>query len=52
MMSFSEDKQTNVIEAFKSTPRYLADLLNIDNPYDDSCKIFKSGLPPIPNPHT
>ena len=26
-------KQAEIIEAFKSTSRYLDDLLNIDNPY-------------------
>ena len=33
MMSLSDDTQTDVIEAFNSTSRYLDDLLNIDNPY-------------------
>ena len=33
MMSFSEEKQSNVIDAFSSTSRYLDDLLNIDNNY-------------------
>ena len=32
-MSLSGDNQTNINEAFKSTFRYLGDLLNIDNPY-------------------
>ena len=31
MLSFSEDNQSDVIEAFNSTSRYLDDLLNIDN---------------------
>ena len=31
--SFSDVKQTEIIEVFKSTSRYLDDLLNIDNPY-------------------
>ena len=35
MMSLSADTQADVIEAFNSTSRYLADLLNIDNPYFD-----------------
>ena len=30
---FSDVKQAEIIEAFKSTSRYLDDLLNIDNPY-------------------
>ena len=33
MDSFNHDNQTDVIEAFNSTSRYLEDLLNIDNPY-------------------
>ena len=33
MTSFSDVKQAEIIEAFKSTTRYLDDLLNIDNPY-------------------
>ena len=33
MTSFSDVKQAEIIEAFKSTSRYLDDLLNIDNPY-------------------
>ena len=33
MMSLPDVKQTEIIEAFKSTSRYLDDLLNIDNPY-------------------
>ena len=33
MLSLSDNNQTNNIEAFNSTSRYLDDLLNIDNPY-------------------
>ena len=33
MDSLNYDNQTDVIEAFNSTSRYLDDLLNIDNPY-------------------
>ena len=33
MTSLSDAKQAEIIEAFKSTSRYLDDLLNIDNPY-------------------
>ena len=33
MTSLSDVKQAEIIEAFKSTARYLDDLLNIDNPY-------------------
>ena len=33
MMSHSDVKQAEIIEAFKSTSRYLDDFLDIDNPY-------------------
>ena len=33
MTSISDVIQAEIIEAFKSTSRYLDDLLNIDNPY-------------------
>ena len=33
MLSLSDNNQTDTIEAFNSTSRYLDDLLNIDNPY-------------------
>ena len=33
MLSLSDNNQTDIIEAFASTSRYLGDLLNIDNPY-------------------
>ena len=36
MFSLSEDNQSDVIEAFNSTSRYLDDLLNIDNNFFDS----------------
>ena len=36
VMSLSENNQSDVIEAFSSTPRYLDDLLNIDNNFLDS----------------
>ena len=36
MLSLSEDYQSDVIEAFNSTSRYLDDLLNIDNNFFDS----------------
>ena len=35
MLSLSEDTQSDVIEAFNSTSRYLDDLLNIDNIFFD-----------------
>ena len=33
MTSLSDVKQADIIKAFKSTSRYLEDLLTIDNPY-------------------
>ena len=33
MCSLSDNNQADVVEPFKSTSRYLDDLLNIDNPY-------------------
>ena len=33
ILSLSDNNQTDIIEAFNSTARYLDDLLNIDNPY-------------------
>ena len=36
MMSLSDDKQADVIDAFKTTSRYLDDILNINNVYFDN----------------
>ena len=36
MVSFSDDNQSEVTEAFNSTSRYLDDLLNIDDYFFDS----------------
>ena len=36
MLSLSENNQSDVIEAFKSTSRYLDGLLNIDTNFFDS----------------
>ena len=33
MMSLSDDKQADVIDAFNTTSRYLDDILNINNVY-------------------
>ena len=46
MLSLSEDNQSDVIEAFNSTTRYLDDLLNIDNNFYDSMvnRIYPSEL--------
>ena len=35
MLSLSGNNQTDIIESFNSTSRYLDDLLNIDNPYSE-----------------
>ena len=46
MMSLSDDKQTDIIEAFNSTSRYLDDILNINNVYFDNMvsRIYPSEL--------
>ena len=47
MMSLSDDKQADVIEAaFNSTSRYLDDILNINNVYFDNMvsQIYPSEL--------
>ena len=46
MLSLSEDNQSDVIEAFNSTSRYLDGLLNIDNNFFDSMvnRIYPSEL--------
>ena len=46
MLSLSEDNQSDVIQAFNSTSRYLDDLLNIDNNFFDSMvnRIYPSEL--------
>ena len=46
MLSLSEDTQSDVIEAFHSTSRYLDDLLNTDNNFFDSMvnRIYPSEL--------
>ena len=36
MLPLSDDNQSEVIEAFISTSRYLDDILNIDNNFFDS----------------
>ena len=36
MMSLSDDKQTDVIDAFNTTSRYLDDISNINNVYFDN----------------
>ena len=46
MLSLSDNNQTDFIEAFNSTSRYLDDLLNIDNPYFEQMvgKIYPTEL--------
>ena len=36
MMSLFDDKQADIIDAFKTTSRYLDDILNINNAYFDT----------------
>ena len=36
MMSLSDDTQADVIDAFKTSSRYLDDILNINNVYFDN----------------
>ena len=36
MMFLSDDKQADIIDAFKTTSRYLDDILNINNVYSDN----------------
>ena len=36
MMSLSDDKQADIIDAFNTTSRYLDDILNINNDYFDN----------------
>ena len=59
MTSLSDVKQAEIIKAFKSTSRYLDDLLKIDNPYFEGMVIriyppelqLKKLIPLIPKPH-
>ena len=46
MLSLSEDNQSDVIQAFNSTSRYLYDLLNVDNNffYSMGNRIYPSEL--------
>ena len=46
MMSLSNDKQADVIDAFNTTSRYLDDILNINNVYFDNMvsQIYTSEL--------
>ena len=46
MMSLSDDKQADIIDAFNTTSRYLVDILNIHNGYFDNMvsQIYPSEL--------
>ena len=46
VMSLSDDKQTDVIDAFRTTSRYSDDILNINNGYFDNMvsQIYPSEL--------
>ena len=46
MLFLSDNNQTDIIEAFNSTSRYLDDLLHIDNPYFEQMvgKIYPTEL--------
>ena len=46
MMSLSDDKQADSVDAFNTTSRYLDDILNIDNVYFDNMvsQIYPSEL--------
>ena len=46
MMSLSDDKQADVIDAFNTTSRYLDDILNINNVYFDNMvsQIYPSSI--------
>ena len=46
MMSLSDDKQADIIDAFNTTSRYLDDILNIKNVYFDTIlrQVFSSDL--------
>ena len=48
MLSLSDNKQADIIDAFKTTSRYLDDILNIDNLYFDNIvsQIYPSELQP------
>ena len=46
LMSFADDKQADIIDAFNTTSRYLDDILNINNVYFDNMvsQIYPSDL--------
>ena len=52
MMSLSVENQSEIIEAFSSTSRYLDDLMNIDNTYFDGLisQIYAPSFHPLSHP--
>ena len=46
MLSLSDDKQADIIDSFKTTSRYLDDILNVNNVYFDTMvsQIYPSEL--------
>ena len=50
MMSLSDDKQADVIDAFNTTSRYLDDILKINNVYFNNMvsQIYSNLIKPIP----
>ena len=46
MMSLSDDKQADIVDAFNATSRYLDEILNINNVYFDTLvsQIYPSEL--------
>ena len=46
MDSLNHDNQSDVIEAFNSTSRYLDDLLNTDKPYFEGTYMANQIYPP------
>ena len=48
MMSLSDDKQTDINDAFNTTSRFLDDILNINNVYFDNMvsQVYHSELQP------
>ena len=42
MMSLSDDKQADIIDAFNTTARFLDDILNINNVYLDTIRVYES----------
>ena len=52
LMSFSDDKQVDIIDAFNTTSRYLDDILNTNNVYLDTMVIESEYDQKIPQSQT